>query len=170
VCFRGIVPLSPRPHSLTHSLTHSPTLWHECRYCQRGAWVQCQAILRYLEHVERITPATTTGDNALHLFPLFYHHTIVALAGAQGFAPAVALYQEMQHKATQSNNAFRPHPITLAPLLQVLSLWNEVTHVGTMMSVCEEVVQIAISLSRMTDENFQRMHASVGSGIVDLFL
>lgn len=123
--------------------------------------MQSQAVLRYLEHTERLTPTITTAGKPLHLSPLFYHHTIVALAEAQGFAPAVSLYQELQQKARLAGDSFRPHPMTFVPLLQVLSLWKEVTHVGTFMAVCEEVAQISIALSRMTDKNFQRMHASV---------
>mmetsp|Transcript_1053 Transcript_1053/g.2214 ORF Transcript_1053/g.2214 Transcript_1053/m.2214 type:complete len:534 (+) Transcript_1053:80-1681(+) len=136
-------------------------------YCQRGAWVQSQAILRYLEHTERLHPTVTAAGKPLHLSPLFYHHTIVALVGAQGFAPAVSLYQELQQKAKESEDSFKPHPLTFVPLLQVLSLWKEVTHVGTLIAVCEEVAQISIALSRMTDENFQRMHASGSAGLTD---
>lgn len=129
-------------------------------YCQRGAWVQSQAILRYLEQAERLNPSVTAVGKPLHLSPLFYHHTIVALVGAQGFAPAMSLYQELQEKAKLAKDSFRPHPLTFVPLLQMLSLWNEVTHVGTLMAICEEVAQISIALSRMTDENFIRMHST----------
>lgn len=137
------------------------------RYSQRGAWVQSQAILKYLQLAGRLTPTVTSVGKPLHLSPLCYYHTISALASAQGFAPALDLYKEMQVEAKESGGNFRPHPLAVAPLLQMLSQWNDVTNAGVMMAICEEVAQIAISLSRMTDDNFQRMHSAAGGGGAD---
>lgn len=129
-------------------------------------------MLRYLEHAERLTataPDTSTDSDTdvlspaprLYVSPLHYHHTISALCQAQGFTPAIALYQEMLQRSKVSSKQqqqFLPHPGTLVPLLQVLSQWGEVTHVSALMGICEEVVQMATALSRMSDETFLQLH------------
>ena len=105
---------------------------------------------------------------------MHYHHTISALVRAQGFTAAIALYQELRHKASAkkrdgqdilTEDSFVPHPLTLVPLLQVLSQWDEVTHAGAMMALCEEVVQIATALSRMSDESFRLLHGGAGATV-----
>lgn len=93
------------PAAFAH--TTSPAACCLCvRYHHSGAWVQCQAVLRYLEYAERfaIPSDTDSADGAgvpqqLQVTAEHYHHTISALCAAQGFSPALALYQEMQDKA-----------------------------------------------------------------------
>ena len=170
------------PSSLSTALSSSLS-YHlpltNLRYSQRGAWVQSQAILRFLEHAERLANTTTTTAPAspppaaatalplplpvLQASPVHYFHTIAALCQCQGFTPAIALYKEMLDKAKDSGGRFSPHPLAVVPLLQVLSQWGEVTHVSAVMALCEEVVQMATALHRMSDETFLRRHAGVWS-------
>lgn len=118
------------------------------RYSRRGAWVQCQAILRHVQTASQSASACPTAAPHVWALPLLYHHTISALAAAQGFLPALALYREQS----------QPHPLSAVPLLQVLSQWKEVREVGVMMQICEHVVHAALSLQAMSDEDFLRLH------------
>lgn len=131
-------------------------------YSRRGAWSQCQSILRYLQFAEDNLPSSQ-----LFVSPLHYYHTISSLSKAQGFASAIALHKEQHQRAATSDGRFSPHPLSLAPLLQVLSLWHEVTHANVMMKFCEEVAHIVTELNNMSDNRFQLIHACPGDAGLD---
>ena len=114
--------------------------------------------MRYLECAESLSSSVSSAKD-LYVSPLHYHHTITSLARAQGFSSAIGLYKEQLERAKSSNKRFSPHPLSLVPLLEVLSQWQEVTHASAMMTICEEIVHIVTSLNNMSDDAFHLMHA-----------